>query len=114
MNRRPLITEEMAQAAFDWLASNSEDVAHARGALIRAEYRAKRIHAKQLLVAEGSQEIRKATATVSAEYQSACEDHAEAEAKWAAILDQRNKFELLIEAWRTQQSNERGLVRASR
>lgn len=109
-----LITQEMAQAAFDWLASNSEDVAHARGSLIRAEYRAKRIHAKQMLAAEGSQEVRKALATVSEEYQSACEDHAEAEAKWAGILDTRNKFELLIEAWRTQASNERGLVRASR
>ena len=109
-----LITPEMAQAAFDWLASNSDEVAQARGALIRAEYRAKRVHAKQMIAAEGSQEIRKALATVSAEYSEACEDHAQAEAKWAAILDTRNKFELLIEAWRTQASNERGLVRASR
>ena len=109
-----LITQEMAQAAFDWLASNSDDVAQARGAAIRAEYRVKKIMAKEFLKAEGSVEVRKATATCSAEYDSACEDHASADANWERLKDQRNKFELLIEAWRTQASNERGLVRATR
>lgn len=109
-----LITDEMAQAAFDWLASNSDDVSKARGALIRAEYRVKKVMAKKFLKAEGSNEIRKAIATISDEYGEACEDHAKAEEDWEKARDTRNKFELLIEAWRTQQSNERGLVRASR
>lgn len=110
-----LITQEMAQAAFDWLASNSDDVAHARGALIRAEYRTKKVMAKEFLKADGgSVDARKAAATCSNAYQEACEDHAKAEADWEKLRDQRNKFELLIEAWRTMQSNERGLVRATR
>jgi hypothetical protein len=104
----------MAQAAFDWLASNSDDVAQARGASIRAEYRVKKIHAKEFLKAAGTETARKATATCSPEYEEACEDHARADANWERLKDQRNKFELLIEAWRTQASNERGLVRASR
>jgi hypothetical protein len=109
-----LITDDMAQAAFDWLASNSDDIAHARGAQIRTEYRCKKILAKEFLKAEGSVEVRKAIATCSEEYADACEDHAAAEAQWEKLKDQRNKLELLIEAWRTQASNERGLMRASR
>lgn len=114
MTDNRLITQDMAQAAFDWLASNSDDVAHARGSAIRAEYRVKKIMAKEFLKAEGSVDVRKATATCSAEYEEACENHAKADAQWEKLKDQRNKFELLIEAWRTQASNERGLVRASR
>ena len=114
MTGNRLITQEMAQAAFDWLASNSDDVAQARGALIRAEYRVKKIHAKEFLKADGSVDVRKSVATCSAEYEDACEDHAAADAQWEKMKDQRNKFSLLIEAWRTQNSNERGLMRASR
>lgn len=112
--RPRLITDDMAQAAFDWLASNSDDVAQARGAAIRAEYRVKKVFMKQFLKAEGSMDVRKATATCSPEYEDACEDHAAADAAWEAKKDQRNKFELLIEAWRTMQSNERGLMMATR
>lgn len=109
-----LITEAMAQAAFDWLASNSDEIAQARGALIRAEYRTKKVWAKQFLEATGSVDVRKATATCSEIYYGACDAHAEAEAHWEKMKDQRNKYELLIEAWRTQQSNERGIMRAAR
>lgn len=109
-----LITDEMAQAAFDWLASTSDEIAHARGSAIRAEYRVKRVHARLFLDAEGSAEARKAWATCQDEYQTACIEHADAEGRWEALRDARTKMTLLIEAWRTQQSSERGVVRAGR
>ena len=109
-----LITEQMAEAASMWLDSSSDDIAQARGAAIRAEYRVKKVMAKQFLKAEGSNDVRKAIATCSAEYEEACEDHAKADADWEKLKVQRNKFSLMVEAWRTQQSYERGLQRATR
>lgn len=109
-----LITEEMAQAAFDWLSSNSDDIAHARGDLIRAEYKVKRVFARLYLVNEGASEVRKSRVLCSEEYTAATDAHADAEARWEGLRDKRNKLELLIEAWRTQASNERGIMRAGR
>ena len=109
-----MITDDMASAAFDWLASNSDDISHARGALIRAEYRVKKVYARLFLAADGSIDVRKAKATCEPEYDAACEDHASAEARWEELKDKRNKLELLCEAWRTQNANERGIVRAAR
>ena len=109
-----LITDDMIEAAVAWLNSNSDDISQARGALIRAEYRVKRVHARLFLAAEGSIDVRKAKATCEPEYDAACEDHAAAEARWEELKDKRNKLELLTEAWRTQSSNERGIVRAGR
>ena len=111
---RPIVTDDMANTGAEWLASSSDDIAHARGTLIRAEYKVKRVHARLFLEAEGSIEMRKAIATCHPEYEAACDVHAQAEAKWEELKDKRNKLELMMEVWRTQSSNERGIMRAVR
>lgn len=112
---QPLLTREQIQAAFEVLASPSNEIGAARANLIRKEYRVKRVHAKLMRQApEGSVEMRKAWATDHDDYAAACDDHAEAEGEWERLKDQRNKAELVMEAWRTMSSNDRTAVRATR
>lgn len=109
-----LITDDMIEAAVAWLNSNSDDISQARGAVIRSDYRAKKVLAKQMLAAEGPEWQRRARATCSDDYEKAMDDVAGAEERWEGLKDKRNKLELLCEAWRTQNANERGIVRAAR
>jgi len=110
-----LLTHEQVQAAFDVLTSSSEAAGAARGMVIRTEYKAKRVFARLYLQStEKTADARKAWATCHEEYDAACEAHAAAEDEWERLKDQRNKAELIIEAWRTMSSNERGIMRAGR
>lgn len=106
---RNLIPEEAVQAAFDWLNQNSDLVGGARANLIRAEYKAKRIHARIMRHEQGAMELRKAKATDSDEYAAAMEDLAHAEGVWETLKDRRSKAEAILEAWRTQEASQRGL-----
>lgn len=114
MQPTPLLTDEHVQAAFDWLRENSSATSAARAMVIRTEFKLKKVHARQMLMAQGPEWQRKALATCSTEYEAACEAYAAAEGEWERMRDQRNKCELIIEAWRTQSSNERGIVRSGR
>jgi hypothetical protein len=106
---RDLIPEEAVQAAFDWLRENSQVVGGARANLIRAEFRAKRVHARLMRHATGAMELRKAQATDSEEYAEAMEQLARAEEIWETLKDKRSKAEAILEAWRTQEASQRGL-----
>ncbi len=106
-----LLTEEQVQAAFDWMLSNSMATAAARAMVLRTEFRMKKVHARLMLNADGAMDIRKATATCHPEYETASEAYFAAEEEWTKQLEQRRKCELIIEAWRTQSSNERGIAR---
>ena len=48
------------------------------------------------------------------EYDAAMEAYAQAEGRWEELKDQKNKAELVMEAWRTMSSNERSVMRATR
>jgi putative IMPACT (imprinted ancient) family translation regulator len=112
---RRLLTADQVQAAFDVITANSEATGAARGMVIRTEYKAKRVHARLTLSSpEKTDAGKKAWATAHDEYAEACEAHAQAEQQWEYLKDQRNKAELVIEAWRTMSSNERGITRAGR
>ena len=104
-----LLTEEQVQTAFDWLHENSERIGAARGMVIRTEYKAKRVLARKMLQAQGPEWQRKAEAACDPEYEAACEAHAHAEEQWEYLRDQRNKCELILEAWRTMSANDRGI-----
>jgi hypothetical protein len=80
--------------------------------LIRSEYKVKKVHARLFRQAPSeSIESKKAWVQMQEEYIEACEAHAMAEGYWEKLKDERNKGELLFEAWRTIQANDRGFRR---
>lgn len=109
MTAPAIIPEEAVQAAFDWLLSSSNDVAAARANLIRAEFKAKKVHARIFLRATGSVESRKAQATDHPDYEEAMERVFVAEETWTRLQDQRSKAEAILEAWRTQEASQRAI-----
>lgn len=102
-----LITDEVLDAAFEWLLNSSQEIASARGNLIRAEYKTKRIFSRLFSNASGTVDQRKAYATDHPEYADAQEALAVAEEAWERAKDQRNRAELIVEAWRTEQASRR-------
>lgn len=112
---RRLLTEDQVQAAFDVLTANSDAIGAARGMVIRTEYKVKRVFSRLYMNSdEKTNDGKKSWAICHPEYGQACEEHAQAEERWEYLKDQRNKAELVIEAWRTMSSNERGIMRAGR
>lgn len=115
MNSGRILTQEQVQAAFDVLTKSSADAGAARAMVIRTEYKAKKVFARLFRAApSGNVEERKAWATMHDEYEAAMMSYADAEERWEAIKDERNKAELVMEAWRTMSSNERTVMRATR
>lgn len=102
-----LISQQVVDAAFDWLLKSSDEIAAARGNKIRKEYKSKKVFSRLYLNAEGSVETRKAFATCHPEYESAMEDVAIAEEVWSRLDDQRNRASLCLDAWRTEQASRR-------
>lgn len=62
---RQLVTDDMAQAAFDWLAENTDTAAHARAMRVKAEYATKRAKARAFLEESGTIAEREAKALCS-------------------------------------------------
>lgn len=108
------IPEEAIQAAFDWLREASDVVAAARVNVLRKEFLAKKTHARLFRNAEGSIELRKAWATDHPDYEAAMNAYFEASEIWEAMLDSKNKKEATIEAWRSQEASQRGVIRSGR
>lgn len=105
------ISEAAVDAAFHWLLSSSDEIAAARGNKVRKEYLAKRIFARMFKHAEGNIEMKKAIAMDSEEYAAAMEDVAISEEVWERMTDQRNRAQLIIEAWRTSEASQRAIQR---
>lgn len=105
-----LLTDEQVQAAFDWLHQNSDVIGATRATVIRTKYRVERVKARLTLASfESSDAKRRAWAESQEEYAAACEAHADAEGRWAALQDEKEKCGLIIEAWRSINANERGM-----
>jgi enterochelin esterase-like enzyme len=108
------LPEEAVSLAFDWLREASEVVAAAKINVSRKEFRAKKVYAKLFRVADGNIEARKAWAMDHPDYEAAMEEYFEAAEIWEQMQDRRNKCEACLEAWRTQEASQRGLIRSSR
>jgi len=113
MTRR-VITDDAVEMAFKYLHTSSEEIAMARANRIRAEYKAKRTFARLFRKADGAVEMRKAIATDHDDYAAAMEDVAIAEQTWELMSDQRNRAELILEAWRTAEASERVIGKMAR
>jgi hypothetical protein len=108
------LPEEAVHAAFDWLKEASDVVAAAKINMLRKEFRAKKVHASLFRHADGNIETRKAWATDHPDYEQAMEEYFQAAELWEQILDRRNKCEATIEAWRSQEASQRGVIRSAR
>jgi hypothetical protein len=108
------LTQEVVEAAFEWLTGSSDDISNARAQVLRMEYKAKRVQARLFLNGTGSIESRKAQALDSDEYANAMENYFEAVKEWERMDDQRDRARTIIEAWRTASATERAIGRATR
>jgi hypothetical protein len=108
------LTQNMVDAAFEWLSKSSEDLGLAKGQLNRTKFKASKVHARLFLHAAGSVESRKAQATIADEYEQAMEAYFEAEEVWTRMEDQKSRAETILDVFRTLQANERAIGRAVR
>lgn len=107
-----LITEKMVYAAFDYLNDAADAAAKARHDRILTEHSRKKILAELMLEADKkTADLRKAWAESHPVYWEACKAEAEAVRadEWHRM--QRAKAEAIIDAWRTENANQRSAGR---
>lgn len=103
-----LITDEMLEAALDYLATASDHIASARASRLRAEFKRKRVRAKLILQSNQPNALmREAWAEAHEVYYEACEEEAKAVEADEKAREERNKANTIIEAWRTENANRR-------
>lgn len=108
----PLITEKMVHVAFDYLHDAADAAAMAKHNRILAEHRRKKILAELMLEADKrTADMRKAWAESHPVYWEACKEEAEAVRadEWHRM--QKAKAEAVIDAWRTENANQRSAGR---
>lgn len=102
-----MIAEERAEAAVVYLRDTAAQCGQARGHLAYCEGNLRRIKALGMLSEEGSLGDREAHALASPGYLAALEALQNATAGYETIRALREAADLLIQVWRTQQSNQR-------
>jgi hypothetical protein len=98
----------MVEEALNYLATSSDHGAAARAMRLRSEFKRKRVRAKLILESNQPSAIaREAWAEAHALYHEACEEEVRAVEADEQARAERNKAETIIEAWRTQNANQR-------
>lgn len=110
---KPIITDEQAQAAFDWLQENAAAAAAARAQRERMEYKVKQVKARAFLEAEGTVAEREHKAVAADEYDQVIDQLIGAVNQDEFHRNQRNKCEAIISAWQTCKSTERAFARVA-
>jgi hypothetical protein len=103
-----LVTDDMVEAALNYLATASDHIAAARANRLRAEFKRKRVRAKLILESnQPSAIMREAWAEAHEVYFEACEAEVKATEIDEKAREERNKAGVVIEAWRTENANRR-------
>lgn len=103
-----LISDDKIEAALQFLATTSEDIAAARAMRLRCEFRRKRTRAELIRKAnESNAQMRDAWAESHPDYAAACEAECLAVERDEFLRDRRNGADAVIEAWRSEQANAR-------
>lgn len=110
----PLVSEALAQNAFDYFHNQGEAAAQAKADLIIAEYRRKKTRAG--LIGECEEKtiaLKEAWAECHEDYEAAIivEAQAAKEVEWHRHM--RARSEAILDAWRTEQASNRNLARAA-
>ncbi len=106
-----LVPDSAVQAALDYLGAEPHPVATARANVVRAENLRKKTFASEFLNAKGNNEERKASAEISPAYEAAKTHEEKAIEEFRDHEARVKKAELVIELWRTVQSNIRSMER---
>lgn len=103
-----LITDDAIEEALNYLATNAETAAAARGGRLRAEFERKRVKSRLILQSnEKSLGLKEAWAECQQEYVDACEKEVIALEADEYYRNKRNACDAIIEAWRTENANQR-------
>lgn len=103
-----LVTDEMMEAALEYLATASEHIAAARARRLRAEFKRKRVRARLMLESnQSSALLREAWAEAHQLYAEACEEEVEAVEADEKARSERNKADTIIETFRTEEATHR-------
>lgn len=105
-----IVEDEQLQQALDYLRDSAEETGQARGRLVAAQYRVKRVEALLFLGSEAKTvDAKKMEVRLDARYTAATDEEAEAAAAFEVLRSQREAAIYRIEAWRTEQANYRGM-----
>jgi hypothetical protein len=102
---RRLVTDEMMEAALDFLATCSDQIASARAIRLRSEFKRKRVRAKLMLESNHtSAQMREAWAEAHPLYNEACEEEIKAVEADERLRSERNRADTIIETFRTEEA----------
>ena len=104
-----LITDDMVQDALNHLALSSEGEASARAMRERLDFDRKQVRSANVLQAHhmSSATMREAWAETQSNYIEACTRFCDAIERDELMRSKRNTCIVIIDAWRTQNANER-------
>jgi len=103
-----LIEDVWVEDALQYLATSTDQTASARANRVRAEFTRKRTKANLILRSpESSVAMRDAWAEAHGDYKEACDQEVAAIEADEWHRAQRNKCDTIIEAWRSEQANQR-------
>ena len=106
----PLVTEKMLEAAFDYLDDRDEVAAQAFADVVIAEARRKATRARLILQSEErTQGMKEAEAECHPDLAEAYVVEAQAVKSVEWHRRQKSRAEAIIETWRSEQANGRGL-----
>lgn len=104
----PLVTDNLVQAAFDYLKDSPERAAAARAARHMAEYRAKKTRASLFLEApDGTVDFKRAWVESHDKTEAAVKAEVDAIGADETHKEYTKKSLAILEAWRTEQANMR-------
>jgi hypothetical protein len=101
------VDQDRMEAALHYLAETDDYFADAKANLLRAEILAKRARAKVILTAEGSVEVKKATAETHPEVGQADDDLVEAITVFERLKAKRERAVTVIDVFRTLEASRR-------
>lgn len=103
-----LIADEAIEEALNYLATSADIAAAARAARIRGEFERKRVRSRLILQSnEKTMGLKEAWAECHPDYVAACEKEIEAVEADEFYRNKRNACDAIIEAWRSEQANNR-------
>lgn len=109
---KPLVTDEMLQAAFDYMHEGAQLAAQAKADRLLAEHRREKIFSELLLKAPGkSADQRRAWAKAHDDHWRACVVEAQCEKDLEEHRRRLVQAQAIVEAWRTESASARHLGR---
>ena len=106
----PIVSEALAQSAFDYMDTQGDCAAQATADAIIAEFRKKKAYAAVVRASdEKTIAMKEYEADGHPDYEEAVIVFAQAQAEVERHKHNRKRAEAIIEAWRTQESTARGL-----